>query len=349
MAAIVWPAGQRDHWHECHSSIDSGLVRTVAVLAFDRVIGFELGIPCEVFGAAGRRADRPDDRSGLYDVRVCGPSRRLATNGYGDQVFGITPPHPLAAAEDVDTIVVPGVTRYEDPVPGPVLDLLRRAHARGARIASVCTGAFVLAAAGLLDGLRATTHWATAEDLACSYPLVRVDPAVLYVDSGNILTSAGMAAGLDMCLHIVRHDYGAAVAADAARSVVMPLERDGGQAQFIAHPDPISADTGLQPTLSWMQDNLDRPLALADIARHARLGVRTLSRRFREQTGSTPVQWLIRQRLHQAQQYLETTTMPVEEVARRSGFGTAVVLRQHFARHLGTSPLAYRRAFQPPA
>jgi transcriptional regulator GlxA family with amidase domain len=245
--------------------------------------------------------------------------------------------------------VVPGVTRYEEPVPEQVLDLLRRAHARGARIASVCTGAFVLAAAGLLDGLRATTHWATAEDLARSYPLVRVDPSVLYVDNDNILTSAGMAAGLDMCLHIVRHDYGAAVAADAARSVVMPLERDGGQAQFIAHPDPISAGTGLQSTLSWMQDNLDRPLALVDIARHARIGVRTLHRRFREQTGSTPMQWLIKQRLHQAQQYLETTSMSVEEVARRSGFGTAIVLRQHFARHLGASPLAYRRAFQPPS
>jgi transcriptional regulator GlxA family with amidase domain len=322
-------------------------MRNVAVLAFDRVIGFELAIPCEVFGGAGRRNDRPEEPSELYDVRVCGPRRRLATNGYGDHVFGITPPHPLAAAEGADTILVPGVTRYQEPVPEPVLALLRRAHARGARIASVCTGAFVLAAAGLLDGLRATTHWATAADLARSYPRVQVDPSVLYVDNDNVLTSAGMAAGLDMCLHIVRRDYGAAVAADAARSVVMPLERDGGQAQFITHPDPVSADTGLQPTLSWMQDNLERPLALVDIARHARVGVRTLNRRFREQTGSTPIQWLIRQRLHRAQQYLETTSMSVEEVARRSGFGTAIVLRQHFARHLGTSPVAYRRAFQP--
>jgi transcriptional regulator GlxA family with amidase domain len=178
---------------------------------------------------------------------------------------------------------------------------------------------------------------------------VHVDPTVLYVDNDNVLTAAGMAAGLDMCLHIVRKDCGAAVAADAARSVVMPLERDGGQAQFIAHPDPVGADTGLRAALSWMQDNLDQPLTLADIARHAQLSVRTLNRRFREQTGSTPMQWLIRQRLHQAQQYLETTPMPVEEVARRSGFGTAMVLRQHFARHLGTSPLAYRRAFQSPS
>jgi transcriptional regulator GlxA family with amidase domain len=323
-------------------------VRSVAVLAFDRVIGFELGIPCEVFGAAGRRADGPEISSGLYDVRVCGPSHRLATNAWGDHVFGITPPHPLTAAEDVDTVVVPGVTGYQEPAPEPILDLLRRAHARGARIASVCTGAFVLAAAGLLDGLRATTHWAAAEDLARSYPRVRVDPAVLYVDNDNVLTSAGMAAGLDMCLHIVRHDYGATVAADTARSIVMPLERDGGQAQFIAHPDPIGADTGLQPTLLWMQDNVARPLTLVDIARHAQLSVRTLNRRFREQIGSTPMQWLIRQRLHRAQQLLETTSMSVEEVARRSGFGTAIALRQHFARHIGTSPLAYRRAFQTP-
>lgn len=316
----------------------------VAVLAMDSVIGFELGIPCEVFGAAGRSAG-----SGLYDVRVCGPGRPGATNGYGDDAFGITPRHPLAAAEDAGTIVVPGLTRYQEPPPEPVLDLLRCAHTRGARIASVCSGAFVLAAAGLLDGLRATTHWAVAEELARGYPGVRVDPAVLYVDNDNVLTSAGMAAGLDMCLHLVRRDYGAAVAAGAARSVVMPLERGGGQAQFITRPDPAGTGADLQPTLSWMCDNLDRPLTLVDIARHARLSVRTLIRRFREQTGSTPLQWLIRQRLHQAQQHLETTSMPVEEVARRAGFGSAVTLRQHFARHLGTSPLAYRRTFQAPA
>ena len=172
---------------------------------------------------------------------------------------------------------------------------------------------------------------------------------MLYVDNDNILTSAGMAAGLDMCLHIVRRDHGAAMAADTARSVVMPLERDGGQAQFIPRPNPVDPGAGLQSTLDWLQDNLDRPLTLVDIARHAGLRVRTLIRRFHEQTGSTPLQWLIRQRLHLAQQRLETTAMPVEEVARRCGFGSATVLRQHFARQLGTSPLAYRRAFQTPA
>jgi transcriptional regulator GlxA family with amidase domain len=323
-------------------------MRRVAVLALDTVNGFELGIPCEVFGAAGRPTHGFDAGPGLYDVRVCGPRDRDATNGHGDAVFAVTPRYPLVGADDADMIVVPGLTRYREPPPDAVIDLLRAAHARGACIASVCTGAFVLAAAGLLDGQRATTHWAAASELARSYPRVHVDPGVLYVDNGGVLTSAGMAAGLDMCLHIVHRDNGAAVAADTARSVVMPLERDGGQAQFIRHPHPV-VDAGLQATLSWMQENLDRPFVLADIARHAQLSVRTLNRRFREQTGSTPMQWLTRQRLYRAQQYLETTSMSVEDVASHVGFGTAIALRQHFARHLGISPLAYRRTFQTPA
>ncbi|HYU03597.1 MAG TPA: helix-turn-helix domain-containing protein, partial [Jatrophihabitantaceae bacterium] len=232
------------------------------------------------------------------------------------------------------------------PVAPEVLAALRAAAERGARVASICTGAFVLAAAGLLDGIRATTHWAVADDLAQRYPLVQVDPSVLYVDGGCVLTSAGMAAGIDMCLHMLRTDHGANVAADNARLMVVPLERDGGQAQFITCPQPPSDGDDLQPVLAWLQENVDRPLTLIEIARHANVSVRTLNRRFREQTGTTPLQWLIRQRVYRAQQLFETTSMTVDDVAHRSGFGTAMALRQHFNRTLSTTPLGYRKAFQ---
>jgi transcriptional regulator GlxA family with amidase domain len=293
----------------------------------------------------GRPSNRPDPSRALYDMVVCGPSRNDAVNGYGDNLSTLTPSNPISAAADADTVVVPGVTGYAEPPPQPVLDLLRDAHARRARIASICTGAFVLAAAGLLDGRRVTTHWAVAGELAARYPRVQVDPSVLYVDNGDILTSAGMAAGLDMCLHMVRRDHGAAAAADLARVMVVPLERDGGQAQFIARSEPAAHDS-IAATLVWLQADLARPVRLADIARHANVSVRTLNRRFREHTGTTAQQWLIRQRLYRAQQLLETTSAAVEEVARLSGFGTAIALRQHFGRVLPTSPLAYRRSFQ---
>jgi transcriptional regulator GlxA family with amidase domain len=324
-------------------------MRTVAILALESVIGFELTIPCEVFGKAGRPSDNPDSGSALYDVRVCGLAGGDAVNGFGNAIFGMTAPHAIAEAENADIVIVPGVSRYLDPPPAEVVDLLRRAHERGARVASICTGAFTLAAAGLLDGQRATTHWAVAPDLARAYPRVQVDPAVLYVDNDGVLTSAGMAAGLDMCLHMVRRDYGAGVAADLARLMVVQLERDGGQAQFITHQEPPTGHDGLRATMVWMQERLDRPPALVDIARHANISVRTLNRRFQELTGTTPLRWLTRQRLYRAQQLLETTPMSVEEVARRSGFGTAVALRQHFNRTLSTAPLAYRKAFQSAA
>jgi transcriptional regulator GlxA family with amidase domain len=198
----------------------------------------------------------------------------------------------------------------------------------------------------LLNGRRAATHWAHSAELAALYPQVRVDDAVLYVDDGDIVTSAGGAAALDLCLHLVQRDHGSAVAADIARHAVMPLQRDGGQAQFIAYVEPAS-DGSLEPVMRWMEDRLDQDLTLTDIADHAATSVRSLNRRFRAQTGTTPLQWLIRRRLLRARDLLETTELSVEEIAPRSGFGTAIALRQHFRRALGTTPLAYRRAFTP--
>jgi transcriptional regulator GlxA family with amidase domain len=228
-----------------------------------------------------------------------------------------------------------------------VLDVLRQAHGRGARIASICGGAFMLAAAGLLDGRRATTHWTSAGDLAERFPRVEVDPNVLFVDEGDVLTSAGAATGLDLCIHMVRNDFGAAVAADVARHVVIAPQRDGGQAQFIVPREPTGDNGSLEPTMRWLRDRIGEPSTLSDIARHAAISPRTLNRRFREQTAMTPLQWLLTQRVRHAQELLETTALSVEDIARHCGFGTAINLRQHFTRRVKMSPLAYRRAFQP--
>ncbi|MEU8338746.1 GlxA family transcriptional regulator [Micromonospora tulbaghiae] len=311
-------------------------MHTVAVLALDTVVPFDLATPIEVFD----RTRLPGGRPG-YRVVVCA-ERPTVTTG----VFDIAVPWRLDVLADADTVIVPGVTDPGAAAPAPVLDALRAAEARGTRIASICGGAFTLAAAGLLDGRRATTHWVAAAQLAARYPRVQVDPNVLYVDNGQILTSAGAAAGLDLCLHLVRTDHGAAVAADAARLSVMPLERAGGQAQFIAHEPPAPDGTTLEPLLTWMRQNAGRDLALADIARHAGMSVRTLNRRFRDQVGTTPLRWLHRIRVHQAQHLLETTAHPVDRVATQVGFGSVTAFRDRFRRVTGTSPQAYRRSFR---
>ena len=311
-------------------------MHTVAVLALDTVVPFDLATPIEVFD----RTRLPGGRPG-YRVVVCA-ERPTVTTG----VFDIAVPWRLDVLADAETVIVPGVTDPGAAAPAPVLDALRAAEARGTRIASICGGAFTLAAAGLLDGRRATTHWVAAAQLAARYPRVQVDPNVLYVDNGQILTSAGAAAGLDLCLHLVRTDHGAAVAADAARLSVMPLERAGGQAQFIAHEPPAPDGTTLEPLLTWMRQNAGRDLALADIARHAGMSVRTLNRRFRDQVGTTPLRWLHRIRVHQAQHLLETTAHPVDRVATQVGFGSVTAFRDRFRRITGTSPQAYRRSFR---
>lgn len=307
----------------------------VAVLALDQVVPFDLATPIEVFS----RTRLPDGRP-AYDVRICGDAEVDAGT------FTLRPPWDLTGLDGAHTIIVPGRSA-NSPVPPAVLTALRAAAERGTRIASICSGAFVLAATGLLDGLRATTHWAAAAELARRHPAVTVDPNVLYVDNGQFLTSAGAAAGLDLCLHLIRRDHGSAAAAGAARLSVMPLEREGGQAQFIV-PDlpPVPRGSELEPVLAWLEENCAAELTLPGIAARAGMSTRTLNRRFREQTGTTPLQWLLRARVRRAQYLLEETGEPVDRIAARTGFGSPAAFRDRFKRVVGTSPQAYRAGFR---
>ncbi|MEV6426435.1 helix-turn-helix domain-containing protein [Nocardia sp. NPDC051463] len=311
-------------------------MHTVAVLALDKVIPFDLSTPIEVF----TRIRVPDGRT-PYRVRVCG-----ATQTVDAGAFTLQPRWGMEALAGADTIILPGCSDPTAPIPPEVIDALKLAAHNGTRIASICSGAFILAATGLLDGHRATTHWLAAELLAARYPLIQVDPNVLYVDNGHILTSAGASAGIDLCLHLIRRDHGAAVAAAAARLSVMPLEREGGQAQYIVQ-DKLPAPRGsvLEPVLHWMEDNAARELTLDDIALHAGMSTRTLNRHFREQTGTTPIQWLHRTRIRHAQYLLEATAHPVDRIAGQVGFGSPTAFRDRFKRIVGTSPNAYRSAF----
>ncbi|MEO3972546.1 helix-turn-helix domain-containing protein [Streptomyces sp. CAU 1734] len=314
----------------------------VALLALDGVLPFELAAPGQIFGTANDAAGRPH-----YTLRVCAEGRSVRTDdSFGG--FRMETPWGLEALADADTVMIPGHAGFLAEPPPAVLAGLRAAGARGARIASVCVGAFTLAATGLLDGLRATTHWTQADELAARYPAVEVDGGSLYIDNGRVITSAGVAAVLDLCLHLVRRDLGAAVAAATARRTVMPLQRDGGQSQFIEHPVPADRDSALQPTLRWLESRLHEPLTLEDIARQAAMSARSLNRHFRAQTGTTPLQWLLRARVNRARQLLETTAIPVERIACETGFGAPSTFRQHFARLTGVSPQAYRAAFHSP-
>ncbi|MEV0379523.1 helix-turn-helix domain-containing protein [Nonomuraea sp. NPDC050643] len=310
-------------------------MHTVAVLALDQVIPFDLSTPIEVF----TRTRLPGGHPG-YRIRVCAERPEIDAGA-----FTLRAPWGLDGLTGADTIIVPG-TAAPVPLTPAVRDALRAAARNGTRIASICSGTFPLAETGLLDGLRATTHWAAADLLAATYPDIDVDADVLYVDNGQILTSAGAAAGLDLCLHLIRRDYGSAVAADAARLSVMPLEREGGQAQFIVpdHP-PAPHGSALEPLLTWLQDNLARGLTLADIAARSGTSTRTLIRRFREQTGSTPLQWLHRARVRRSQHLLETTDHSVERIAAQVGFGSPTAFRDRFKRITGVTPHAYRRSF----
>ncbi|MYS21914.1 transcriptional regulator, AraC family with amidase-like domain [Streptomyces sp. DvalAA-14] len=311
-------------------------MHTVAVLALDQVIPFDLSTPIDVF----QRTRLPDGRPG-YQIRVCAEQPEIDAGA-----FTLRAPWGLAGLQGADTIIVPGTATPEAPLPPAVRDALRAAAEDGTRIASICTGTFPLAATGLLDGLRVTTHWIAAGLLAATHPEITVDPDVLYVDNGQFLTSAGAAAGMDLCLHMIRRDYGSAVAADAARLSVMPLEREGGQAQFIVHDyPPTPHGSALEPLLTWLQENLGRDLTLADIAARSGTSTRTLMRRFREQTGTTPLQWLHRARIRQAQHLLETTRHSVERVGAQVGFGSPTAFRDRFKKTTGVSPHAYRRTF----
>jgi transcriptional regulator GlxA family with amidase domain len=310
--------------------------RLVAVLAFDGVVLGDLSTPCELFGRVGNA-----DGSAAYEVRVCSLGPEIESEHVTLKVRW-----RLSSLNRAQTVIVPGIDDLDRALPEELVRAVRRAIDRGARVASICTGAFILARAGALDSLRATTHWRSASELARRYPAIDVNPDVLYVDNGQVLTSAGAAAGLDLCLHLVRLDLGAEAAADVARAAVMPLERAGGQAQFIVHQPPSIGDASLGPLLTWIEQNLRRELSLAVIARRAAMSTRTLSRRFREQVGATPAHWIGAARVRRAQRLLETTDLSVEEVASEAGFGSATVLRERFGGLVGTSPIAYRRTFR---
>jgi transcriptional regulator GlxA family with amidase domain len=310
-------------------------MHTVVVLALDGVLTFDLGTPLETFGRARLADGRP-----AYQVLVCAAEPEVST---GWMTLNVE--RGLDALVEADTIVVPGRAEPTAALPDTVLQHLRDAAAAGTRVASICTGAFTLAAAGLLDGQRATTHWVAATAFAATFPAVNLDPRVLFVDNGQVLTSAGAAAGIDLCLYMIRRDHGAAVAADTARLAVVALERDGGQAQFIVTDHLRAQDTSLTSLLVWLEANAHRPLTLSDMARQAGLSTRTLSRRFLEETQVTPVQWLRRARVRQAQLLLETTTHSIDRITRQTGFGSATNFRDTFKGLVGTTPQTYRRNF----
>lgn len=313
--------------------------RLVVALAYDGLCTFEFGVTVEVFGLKRPEFDFP-----WYKFVVAGlePGPLRAVGG-----VVLQPKHGLERLGCAGTIVIPGWRDRREPPPEKLLAALRRAHARGARILTICSGVFVLAEAGLLDGRRATTHWRYTDELQRRYPRIKVDPGVLYVDEGSLLTSAGSAAGIDLCLHLVRRDYGARVANAVAKRLVASPHRDGGQSQYIAPP---SADTGsgatLAKVLDWAVGRLDEELSVARLAEQAHMSLRTFERRFRQETGATPNEWLTRQRLRHAQELLETTDQSIERVSYACGLAPET-LRHHFSRVLRTTPTAYRRAFAP--
>lgn len=309
----------------------------VAALVYDGLCTFEFAIAVEVFGLP--RSGMPE---GWYRFSVCSLEKRSVRATGGVRIAARA---GIDAFRRADTIIIPGWRNPGEQPPERLLRALRNAHRRGARILSICSGVFVLAAAGLLDGRRATTHWRYEELIRARYPQIRLEPDVLYVDNGTILTSAGSAAGLDLCLHVVRRDFGAAVANQVARRLVVPPHRDGGQAQYVREPVRPEASGGLAPVLEWAMGRLQRPITIADLARRADMSERTFARRFAEETGTTPHKWLTHQRLLAAQQRLEKSDEPIDRIAVAAGFETPETLRFHFRRAFGTSPTAYRARF----
>lgn len=309
----------------------------VAVLALDGVYPFELGIPSRILGAA----------DGRYEVLTCtvdgGPVRTNAD-------FGITVDHGPEVLATADTVVIAAVSPDRlTPEPAPEVAAALAVIRPGTRVVSICTGAFVLASAGLLDGRRATTHWMLADRFRRLFPRVDLDPDVLFVADGRMLTSAGAASGVDICLHLVREDHGSELANAVARRCVVPPFRDGGQAQYIEQPVPAQGAAGTAATRSWALEHLDEPLALADLAAHARMSLRTFVRRFNEEVGLSPGRWLIQQRVARARHLLESSDLSVDQIAGRVGFATGTSLRQHLNAAIGVSPQAYRRTFRAAA
>lgn len=308
----------------------------VAVLALQGVVLADFAIPVELFGRV-----RLPDGSEPYRVVTCGPSRMLRTATCDLRVR-----HDLTALRAADTVIVAGIDNIAAPVPPHVIAALQRAAARGSRIASICSGAFVLASAGLLDGCRATTHWRLTAELSRRHPDVRLEPDVLYVDEGAVLTSAGASAGTDLCLYLIRRDHGAAVAAESARLAVAPLERSGGQAQFIRQPLP-GGHGSLQLLQDWIARHLSQRLNIGMLARRQATSVRTLHRHFLQQTGLTPARWIAQRRIRRAQELLETTTISIDAVAEAVGFNASSSFRQRFRMTVGVAPVSYRRLYRP--
>ncbi|MFF8277404.1 GlxA family transcriptional regulator [Streptomyces lateritius] len=311
----------------------------VAIAVTDATPTFELAVPCEVFGT-----DRSDIVDPWYELRMCGDTTRPLRTSAG---LRIHTPYGFDDLLDADTVLVAALARATQLAPpAHLVEVLREAHKRGKRIISICTGAYVLAAAGLLTGRTATTHWMNAGDFAHRFPDVDFTPAALYTDEGDILTSAGTGSAIDLCLHLVRQDHGAAVANEVARRMVVPPHREGGQSQYTRPMARAERSDELAPVLNWAQERLHEQLTVPQLARVASLGERTFARRFKERLGITPLQWLLQQRVRLAQELLESTDEPVETIARRTGFGTAANLRYHFGRVTTVSPQTYRHVFR---
>ncbi|HEU4541195.1 MAG TPA: helix-turn-helix domain-containing protein [Jiangellaceae bacterium] len=313
------------------------MVHRVVTILSPGVNPFDLAVACEVFGLR-----RPELGVEWYDHRLAGVVRPIVVNGG----FTLDPPFGLEALKDADTVIVPACP-HEPPT--MMIEALRAAYERGARMVSFCGGAFALAAAGILDGRRATTHWMDIDDLARRFPEVRVETEVLYVDEGQVLTSAGTASGIDLALHIVRLDYGPEVANKVARRMVTAPHREGRQSQFAYTPVPVSPfGDAIGVVMDWMFEHLDEPMTVDQLARLAAMSSRNFARRFVEATGTTPVRWLTHQRILRAQDLLAATSLPVDVIASRVGFGTAVNLRQHFRRETSTTPAVYRQQVRRP-
>ena len=311
----------------------------VVVLALDGVYPFELGMPSRIFGAT----------EGLYEVLTCTVDGRPVRTTAD---FAISVEHGPDALRTADTVVVASfgpspaaVELVSAQLPEPVAAALAQIRP-GTRLVSICTGAFVLAAVGVLDGRRATTHWQVAEQFRRLFPKVDLDPDVLFVDDGDVLTSAGAASGIDVCLHLVRKDHGSEIANRVARRCVVPPWREGGQAQYIEQPVPRTPRDGTAATRQWALERLHEPLSLADLAEHARMSLRTFARRFTDEVGMSPGRWIVQQRVARARHLLESSDLPVDEIAGQAGFATGTSLRQHLHAAIGVSPLAYRRTFR---
>ncbi|MFI6741254.1 GlxA family transcriptional regulator [Nonomuraea sp. NPDC050451] len=313
----------------------------VAVLAVDGVIPFELSVPSRIFLVAQGPGGEP-----LYDVVTCTVDGRPVATAAD---YSIAVEHDASVLASADTVVVPAAEWYSgltgaESLPAGLAAALARIRP-GTRVVSICIGTYVLAAAGLLDGRPATTHWRHAERFAAAFPKVRLDADVLFVDDGDVLTSAGASAGVDLCLHLVRRDHGSRVANQVARACVVPPWRDGGQAQYVEHPVPEPSSVGTAPTRAWAMERLGTPLRLDDLADHAGMSRRTFTRHFRQEVGLSPGQWLTQQRIALARHLLESTDLPVDRIADRAGFGTAASFRQHLQAAVGVPPHAYRRTF----